>query len=388
MNMNCEFIIDDTTVKFSLPVNKAENIFVKSMPYNYNVSFVSKDDLKKELHTLATDNQNKHFVYIDTIVKGIYADDLIPEQPTALIKAKENNKNLATAMKLVDVLQENKYTKKEMLVSIGGGITQDISAFARAVYKRGIDWAYIPTTLLSMADSCIGAKSCLNYKGAKNQLGLFSSPAKVFICGELLKSLHQRDILSGYGEIIKLAIVGGQSTINQFKAYAENQKGDILNNILPIIHLSLSVKNAVIEIDEFEANIRKALNYGHTVGHAIEPLLKYKIPHGIAVSIGMLIENEIAVSYGTLSTDEMALLKNIISPYIDNESINYLKKLNIDDVLNNMKKDKKNLSDEIFMAVPFAIGKFGILKVAADARLSQLLYSSINKLINEREVVN
>lgn len=383
--MNTEFIIDDTIVKLSLPKSADEEMLIKSVPYNYTVNFISEQELKTELSKLSDHNKSKHFIYIDKIVNGLYGKTLLANQQTSLIEAQEKNKNLATAMKLVDVLQENNFTKKEILVSMGGGITQDITAFARAVFKRGINWVYFPTTLLSMADSSIGAKSCLNYKGVKNQLGLFSSPQKVFICTNLLKTLDKRDVLSGYGEIIKLVIVGGQGAIDQFHKHTSTQKEDKLHNINLLIQLSLSVKNAVIELDEFEANIRKALNYGHTVGHAIEPLVKYKIPHGIAISIGMLIENEIACAYGSLSKDEVLSLKKMIMPYIDDQSIAYLKKISINDIIDNMKKDKKNMSDEIFLAVPLAIGKFGILKVAVDNKIAELLHSSINDLIGERE---
>ncbi|QKJ31491.1 3-dehydroquinate synthase [Mucilaginibacter mali] len=379
--MQNQFVIDDTVVKLSLPANATDAITIRSVPYNYTVNFISKADLIKELQALAAHNKEKHFIYIDDVVDKLYTEDMLSGAPTTLINAREKNKNLATAMKLVDVLQAKNFTKKEVIVSMGGGITQDITAFARAVFKRGINWVYVPTTLLSMADSCIGAKSCLNYKGGKNQLGLFSSPARVLICDELLRSLPKRDILSGYGEIVKLVIVGGETTIKLFEKYVSTQHGDVLHNIIPIIQLSLAVKNSVITIDEFEANIRKALNYGHTVGHAIEPLLNYKIPHGIAISIGMLVENEIAVVYGSLAKNESAVLKDLILPYIDAESISYLKKLDVNDVLNNMKKDKKNLSDEIFLAIPYAIGKFGMLNVKADNRLKELLANAFDNLI-------
>jgi len=377
--MEIEFEIENTTLNFVLPESAAEKMKVKSEPYDYEVDFVTKDQLVKSLGDLSGHNKEKNFIYVDGVVDKIYGEELYPGADKLLLKAVETNKNLTTAMKLVDKLQEQNYTKKEKLISVGGGITEDLSAFARAVFKRGINWVYVPTTLLSMADSCIGAKSCLNYKGAKNQLGLFSAPSQIYICEDVLTSLHRRDVLSGYGEIIKLVIVGGNNAIAQFDEYTNGQNGDILKNIIPILRLSLSVKRAVIEVDEFENDIRKALNYGHTIGHAIEPLVKYKIPHGIAISIGMIIENDIAVKYGKLPQADADRMQKMIMPFIDKQSLTYLKRVNIDDIINNMKKDKKNMSNEIVLAVPEKIGNFGLLKVSVN-QLSEFLTGAFDNI--------
>ena len=163
-----------------------------------------------------------------------------------------------------------------------------------------------------MADSCIGAKSAINYGGTKNLIGLFSAPKEVFINTTFLKTLDKRDVLSGYGEIIKLCIVGGKSTIEEFMKVKDLQKGDLLFQIDILIKTALTVKKAVIIEDEFENNIRKALNYGHTIGHAIEPIVKYKIPHGIAVLIGMFVENYISNEYGYLDSVSCNKLNKII----------------------------------------------------------------------------
>jgi 3-dehydroquinate synthase len=294
--------------------------------------------------------------------------------------AKETNKALPAVTKLIDKLESKSFSKKEILLTAGGGITQDISSFVRAVYKRGIDWTFIPTTLLAMADSCIGAKACLNYGSVKNQLGLFSAPRHIYINTQFLKTLPERDILSGFGEIIKLCIVGGTATLEKFKELSESNAEDKLHNIDQLIKLALITKKAVIEIDEFEKDIRRALNYGHTIGHAIEPLVKYKIPHGIAVSIGMVLENLVAAEFGSLSKSEATVLNDMITPFIDKKSLRLLKNISIEGLVKNMKKDKKAISSGIYCSVPVAIGHFDMLKLSSDENLKDFLEVSIDNL--------
>jgi 3-dehydroquinate synthase len=233
---------------------------IKSAPYNYTVNFIDDKVLKSILSKNRNINKLKNFLFIDKKVNKIYKDELWKKDNTLTLIASEENKTINSSLLLIDLLNKNNFTKKEVLISIGGGITQDVTAFARSVFKRGINWTYFPTTLLSMADSCIGAKSAINYGGTKNLIGLFSAPKEVYINTNFLNTLDKRDVLSGYGEIIKLCIVGGEFTIEKFKKVKELQKGDLLFQIDLLIKTALIVKKAVITEDEFENNIRKALN--------------------------------------------------------------------------------------------------------------------------------
>lgn len=378
--MHPVFKIENKEVKYSFDELSSSEIVIKSMPYDYSVSFVDADALKVEAEKLQTGNKDKHFVFMDKVVAGLYADDLFARQELMTLQAKENNKALPAVTNLLDKLQEKNFTKKETFVSVGGGITQDISAFVRAVYKRGINWTYIPTTLLAMGDSCIGAKACLNYGKIKNQLGLFSAPQKVFIYSGLLKTLDEKDVLSGYGEIIKLSIVGGEAAIQKFKELAETQNGNRLHNIEQLIKLALIVKKCVIEKDEFEKDIRKALNYGHTIGHAIEPLVNYKIPHGIAVSIGMIVENLLSSEYGSLPKNEAENLNELICPFVDKKSLKLLNSISVESVISNMKRDKKAMSNDIYMSVPFKIGHFDMLKIPVNDSFAGYLSDVLKNL--------
>jgi 3-dehydroquinate synthase len=234
-----------------------------------------------------------------------------------------------------------------------------------------------------MADSCIGAKSAINYGGSKNLIGLFSAPREVFINTTFLKTLNKRDVLSGYGEIIKLCIVGGESTIKEFKKVKDLQNGDLLFKIDVLIKTALMVKKSVITEDEFENNIRKALNYGHTIGHAIEPIVKYKIPHGIAVLIGMFVENYISNEYGYLDTQSCNMLNKIIIDYIDKKSLSHLKLVIVTELLLHMKKDKKNESMNISFAVPIAVGHFKVLQLKNDNKLIFTIDNSLKNLLTQ-----
>lgn len=385
--MTTDFKIENKAIKYNFDALASQQLIIASIPYNYEVSFVNEGGIKLELEKILALNKSKHFLYIDEKVATLYGPTLFAKHETMLLNAKEDNKVLSVATLLLDKLQEKNFTKNELFVSAGGGITQDISAFARAVYKRGINWIYIPTTLLAMSDSCIGSKSCLNYGGVKNQLGLFSAPRKVYICSELLKSLNIRDVLSGYGEIIKLAIVGGKESINKFIELTAEQGNDKLKNIDQLIKLSLLIKKSVIEIDEFEDDIRRALNYGHTIGHAIEPLVNYNIPHGVAVSIGIIIENLLAARYGSLPQSDADYLNSIIINFIDKESIGYLKNVSVEVMIRNMKRDKKAVTDDIYLAVPFQIGHFDILKLKSDSDFKNFLTEAIQGLININAII-
>jgi 3-dehydroquinate synthase len=376
------FKIDNHLISLNRKDIQKSEFVIKSSPYNYTVNFIDDKTLRLVLLKNRNINKQKNFLFVDKNVDKIYKEKLWKKDHTLTLIANEENKTINSSLFVIDLLDKNNFTKKEILISIGGGITQDVTAFARSIFKRGINWTYFPTTLLSMADSCIGAKSAINYGDTKNLIGLFSAPKEVFINTTFLNTLDKRDVLSGYGEIIKLCIVGGESTIEEFKKVKKLQKGDLLFKIDLLIKTALMVKKAVITEDEFEINIRKALNYGHTIGHAIEPIVKYKIPHGIAVLIGMFVENCISNEYGYLDSVSCNYLNKIIIDYIDQKSLNYFKSVDIKKLLHNMKKDKKNELNNISFAVPIAIGHFKILQLKNDKKLLTAIDKAFKNLLN------
>tara|TARA_B100000405_G_scaffold130855_1_gene91611 strand:+ start:887 stop:1660 length:774 start_codon:yes stop_codon:yes gene_type:complete len=215
------------------------------------------------------------------------------------------------------------FTKKNTLHVVGGGITQDIASMCAAIFKRGIEWVFTPTTLLSMCDSCIGSKMGVNHNNSKNQLGTFYPPKRVIINVSFLRSLSKRDIYSGIGEILKL--------------YALDNVPWVIDDFEEALKKCLSIKKKIVEEDELEKTIRPCLNYGHTFGHVFETMSDFKIPHGVAVLIGMYVidryfEKDV-IKYGPY----MHIIRE------------YSKYLNLDEelIMKHLKADKKVLADEI-----------------------------------------
>lgn len=264
---------------------------------------------------------NKYFA-IDRKVYGLYQkeiDKMTGGENCYYVDAVETNKNIDTALSIISHMVELSSKRNTTLVAIGGGIVQDLSAFVANVLYRGINWILIPTTLLAQADSCIGSKSSLNYAHYKNLLGYFYPPTKIFINTVFLRTLEEKEYKSGFGEIVKCAIMAGKdsfiSTSDNLKKIFASQGEDML--LIEEIKKALSFKKGVIEKDEFDRGYRNIMNFGHTFGHALESTSDYAIPHGQAVSVGIMIANEIAYNRG-LMTEEykkqiMDMIENIVS---------------------------------------------------------------------------
>tara|TARA_Y100000401_G_scaffold50038_1_gene38973 strand:- start:4025 stop:4912 length:888 start_codon:yes stop_codon:yes gene_type:complete len=257
------------------------------------------------------------------MVYSLYENRYKDTQNVFFIEAREELKNMITVLELVDYLMELGFTKKNTLHVVGGGITQDIASMCAAIFKRGIEWVFTPTTLLSMCDSCIGSKMGVNHNNSKNQLGTFYPPKRVIINVSFLRSLSKRDIYSGIGEILKL--------------YALDNVPWVIDDFEEALKKCLSIKKKIVEEDELEKTIRPCLNYGHTFGHVFETMSDFKIPHGVAVLIGMYVidryfEKDV-IKYGPY----MHIIRE------------YSKYLNLDEelIMKHLKADKKVLADEI-----------------------------------------
>ena len=309
------FIIQDH--QFEINTELSRNFVVKSFPLNYEVLFNSLP------HSF---NEN-NVLLVDSNVRKKYT---ITHSKVIEIEATEENKSIETCLTICNKLIEFNFTKKDTLIVIGGGITQDIGAFIAKMFKRGISCEFYPTTLLSMCDSCIGGKTALNFGNYKNQLALFSAPGKVIIDTAFLDTLSQADITSGYGEIVKLFSIGGEFFLSNLNSW----------DIETTIRFSLEIKKLVIEKDEFESGLRKSLNYGHSFGHVIEPMTGYNIPHGEAVLLGMDLINKIF-------TNNVAIA-NAIQKYTN---ISKIRNLDFNRIVDNLKSDKKVHGNTIDLVV-------------------------------------
>ena len=252
----------DTTIQ--------DQIVIKSHPQDYSVVF-------RKFTNSFKDNE---VVLVDKNVQRLYN---VQHSKMIVIEAIEEKKCIETVLDVCEKLMNFGFDKGSTLVVIGGGIVQDIGAYTAKTFRRGVNWVFYPTTLLSQCDSCIGGKTALNFKKYKNQLALFSAPNEVIIDVKFLETLSDRDVASGHGEIVKLFLTGGQYYIDNFDNYT----------LLEKIYHSLVIKKAVVECDEFEKLERKSLNYGHSFGHVIETLTDYEIPHGEAVMLGIEVINRL-----------------------------------------------------------------------------------------------
>ena len=218
----------------------------------------------------------------------------IPSEKTFLFPSGEVNKNLETLTQVWDFFIYNRVDRQAIIILIGGGVVTDLGAFACSTYKRGIRYVLIPTTLLSMVDATIGGKTGINFQGIKNIIGSFCNPLRVGLQTDFLTTLPQRQLRSGWAEMIKHALIFSNSAWEKIRYLTSND----LNKDLII--QSIEIKKNIVSNDPYEKNLRKILNFGHTIGHAIESLFlqtAYEFTHGEAIALGMLIETDIAVQH-------------------------------------------------------------------------------------------
>ena len=276
---------------------------------------------------------------------------------------------------MLDWLAEAGLTRTDPLLVVGGGIVQDVGGFAAHLFKRGLPWTYLPTTLLSQCDSCIGAKAGVNHGRFKNQLALFAAPRQVVIDAALLATLAPLELRSGLGEIVKLHLTGGPFFADRLAAAFEAAGGGLpsLEALRALTWDSLVVKRAVIERDEFELDHRRALNYGHTIGHAIENLSGFAIPHGQAIGFGMAIVNRVAVDRGLLAPPTHDRVQALLGRILDPASRAALGALDLGQLRDALSRDKKNTGTTLNLVVMTEVGRLAFLGVENDQRFSDEL---------------
>ena len=269
-----------------------------------------------------------------------------------------------------------KVNRKTKINVIGGGVVQDISSFSCSIYLRGLKWNFYPTTLLAQADSCIGSKTSINLNKTKNLIGNFYPPSKIIIDKKFLETLHINEIHSGIGEIIKCLILE--------KFFFKNTKLTITDKIFEKKNLNfyiseaLKIKKKFIEKDEFDRNIRNLLNYGHSFGHAIEAASKFKIPHGIAVSMGMDLANFFSFKYDYLSRSNFEKLTKILK-----KNYNKFKKFKINKgvFLDVLKKDKKNLNQNKVMLILVKNKTIKKIEIKVDKKFKSVIQIFFNSYL-------
>lgn len=248
------------------------------------------------LKKVITDNPNAIFMVDDYLASSLP----VPADRRILVNASEGNKSLECMAEIIIKLRELGANRDSHLIAVGGGVIQDIATFSTSIYMRGISWTYMPTTLLSMADSCIGGKSSINVQGYKNLVGNFYPPQQVLIDVDFVKSLDAEKVVGGLFEAAKICYAHSYQAFQDYltEVPAAQMKADAVQRI---IVRALKTKKWFIETDEFDQKERLLLNFGHTFGHAIEAGTNFGVSHGIAVGIGMIVAIEFAKKRAWLS---------------------------------------------------------------------------------------
>lgn len=314
-----------------------------------SISDIFEDEVFKRKKT--------YVIITDTNIAKIYQKELenLPEDFfTIAIDPGEVSKKLSTIEKIASKLLIEGVTRDDVVIALGGGTIGDISGFVASIYMRGIEFIQIPTTLLAMCDASIGGKNGVDLKEGKNLLGTIHQPSNIFIQPGFLKTLPEKQIKNGLTEAIKTGIILNKSLFTFIeKNYKNILKKDIkiLNNI---IEQCIKIKGKIISKDTKETGLRKKLNYGHTIGHAIEKASGYSYQHGEAVSIGIVFENIIALN------------KKVIQKELPNKITSLLKQVGLpiampraikERVKKSLRSDKKRNRETITMYLPTSLGK-------------------------------
>jgi 3-dehydroquinate synthase len=286
----------------------------------------------------------------------------------------EENKNLQTCIQIWQQLTDNEFDRKSLLINLGGGVIGDMGGFCAATYKRGIDFIQIPTTLLAQVDASVGGKLGIDFGIFKNHIGVFQEPQKVLVDATFLQTLSYRELRSGFAEVIKHCLIADQEAWKMLITKdLEHQ------NWQEIIAHSLAIKNKVVEIDPRETGVRKILNFGHTVGHAVESFFLYtkgKLLHGEAIAVGMICEAWLASEKGFIEKTELLEIQGYILSIYDKIDIN---EADFEAIIHNTFQDKKNEKGIVLCSLLAQIGKanYDILVSPTEIKASLMYYHRI-----------
>ena len=295
--------------------------------------------------------------------------EVLPEQYTSIeIKSGEENKNLQSCSYIWQTLTEAGFDRKSLLINLGGGVLTDMGGFCAATYKRGIRFINIPTTLLSQVDASVGGKLGVDFMGFKNHIGLFQEAEAVLIDAEFLNTLPLQELRSGHGEVIKHALIADAEHWKQLKEKEWQQQ-----DWQQVISHSIAVKQQITAADPKEKGLRKVLNFGHTIGHAVESHFLEKGPrllHGEAIAVGMLAEAYLSHLKTGLSTEELKDCCNYISevfPLVDipKEAFDHLASLALQD----KKNERGNIRCTLLKRIGEAVYDIAISRQEIEAAL-------------------
>lgn len=291
---------------------------------------------------------------------------LSPDDPI-LIPDGERHKTTQTVGRIYDGLIRARADRASAIVAVGGGVTGDVAGFAAATYLRGIPLVHVPTTLLAQVDSAIGGKVGVNHPLGKNLIGAFHSPALVVVDPTLLRTLPRRDFRAGMYEVVKYGAIADRALFDRVRASLTAMLARDPGALLPVISDSCAIKARIVQADEREGGLRRLLNFGHTTGHAIEAVTKYRrFRHGEAVAYGMLVAAEIAVARGRMPPGDRDALADTIAAMGPLPAVGDLSQSAL---LEAVRRDKKVSAGTLHFVLPRALGECDIVP---DVRVEEI----------------
>ena len=352
-----------------------------SNSYDIYIGSALRDELKKFVS--AAKFSKKALIVSDTNVEKIFGgairlilEDAGLEVKSVIIPAGETSKSLAEAEKIYTAAIEFGLDRKSAIFALGGGVVGDLTGFVAATYLRGVPFVQIPTSLLAQVDSSVGGKVAVNHKLGKNLIGAFYQPKAVFIDLDMLNTLLSREIASGLGEIVKYGVI---SDPELFKYLEDNAyqtlalEADVMEHI---IARSCEIKADVVSKDEKEGGLRRILNFGHTMAHAIEEATGYsKYTHGEAVAIGMIGAAHISKSLGRIDEATLERLQNLIDKL---GMVSRAEGCDVDHMFKAIFRDKKTINGKINWVLMDSIGKVSIVSDVSD----DVVRAAFNYIVN------
>lgn len=334
---------------------------IKTEDKSYDI-VIKEGVLSEVAHYIKNENLAYRFAIItDDNVGSLYGEKLHREflghgleSQIIAFPAGEKNKNRETKSWIEDRMLENNFTRDSAVIALGGGVVGDMAGYVAATYTRGVPYIQIPTTLVACVDSSIGGKTAVDTPHGKNLIGSFYQPLRVYIDVATLSTLDEKEIREGLAEVIKYGVISDGSLFS----YVEDNLDEIFSYdceaLTHIVKRGCEIKARVVEKDERESDLRKILNFGHTIGHAVENLSDYAISHGQAISIGMVAEGKLALEMGLWKENDLvsltALLEKTGLPTKMPEGMDIKK------IIDTMKLDKKSRAGRIEMVLPKDIG--------------------------------
>jgi 3-dehydroquinate synthase len=287
------------------------------------------------------------------------------------IPSGDENKHIDSAVTIWKYLSENGATRKSLMINVGGGMITDIGGFTASTFKRGIPYINVSTTLLGAVDAATGGKTGINFMGLKNEIGVFAPANEVLINIDFFRTLDHKNLISGYAEMLKHALIDTPDELKKVIGY-DLEKFD-LNELKPLLINSFRIKERIVEADPFEANIRKALNLGHTFGHAFEShsyKTKKPVLHGYAVMWGMMCELYLSFAKLNFPKDILLEIKNLAKEYYGSYVFDCS---DYEALFDYMTHDKKNESKDINFTLLSGIGEIKINQTATKEEIFETL---------------